>query len=119
MGLFGRNKNENEINWVVLETEQQLHEFIDKSSETPVMLFKHSTRCSISSMAKSRLERSWNYTSDQIIPVYLDLIAFREISNKIAELTGVVHQSPQAIVLKNKEVIYHASHNSIDISGIV
>lgn len=119
MGLFGRNKETNQIQWEVLETERQLLDYIEKSAEQPVMLFKHSTRCSISTMAKSRLERSWNYTNDQILPVYLDLITYRNISNKIAELTGVVHQSPQAIVLKNKEVVYHGSHNSIDISGVV
>lgn len=104
------------LNWLPLETEQQLDSIVQLSSEKDVdavAIFKHSTRCSISSMAKSRLERSWN-TGQKNIPIYfLDLLAFRAISNKIAHLFSVEHESPQIIFIKNGIAIQHASHNSI------
>ena len=68
--------------------------------------------------AKSRFEKEWKLDNEVCQTYYLDLITFRPISNEIAEKTGVEHQSPQVIVLKNKEVIYQASHNGIDANEI-
>ena len=104
------------IQWLPLETEQQLDEIgiLSGSSDVDcVAIFKHSTRCSISSMAKNRLERSWN-PGDKNIPVYyLDLIAFRKLSNEIAQRYGIQHESPQLLLIRNNEVWAHASHTSI------
>jgi len=77
------------------------------------LLFKHSTRCSISSMAKNRLENKWieSIPIDQFL--YLDLIRYRDLSNYIATEFSVEHESPQVLILKNGEVLYTASHNSI------
>ena len=69
-------------------------------------------------MAKSRFENNWNTENKNVAIFYLDLIAYRNLSNEIAEITGVEHQSPQAIVLKNKEVIYQATHSDIDAKSI-
>jgi bacillithiol system protein YtxJ len=104
------------LNWLPLETEQQLDSIVQLSSEKDVdavAIFKHSTRCSISSMAKSRLERSWN-TGQKKIPIYyLDLLAFRSISNEIARRFSIEHESPQLIFIKNGKAIQYASHTSI------
>ena len=99
------------MNWITLNSEQQLQDVLSK--EAVVAVFKHSTRCSISSMVKNRLERDW--TSDQPV-YYLDLIAHRNVSNLIAQISGVQHQSPQMIVFKEGQSIYDASHTSIDAS---
>jgi len=92
------------MNWNYLNDISQLDKLKELSNTTPVLLFKHSTRCSISSMAKSRLERDWDENSE-IKPYYLDLIQFREISDEIAAKFNVVHQSPQALLIKNEECI--------------
>lgn len=78
-----------------------------------VFVFKHSTRCSISSMAYNRLKREWNFDSSRVKFYYLDLLAHRDISNEIAETWNVRHESPQLIGLKDGKVIYEASHNMI------
>ena len=79
------------------------------------VIFKHSTRCSTSAMVLSRLERSWNATeAGDLKPYYLDLIAYRPVSNKIQDDFYVQHESPQALVIKNGHCVYNASH--IDIS---
>ena len=120
MGLFSAFKSSDKVAfpWIELTSSEQLKEAIQSSDEHPVILFKHSTRCSISSMAKSRFESNWNTELTNVSIYYLDLIANRHISNEIAELTGIEHQSPQAIVLKNKEVIYDASHSEISAKAI-
>lgn len=65
-------------------------------------------------MAKMRLENSWQKHNDQT-PIYLlDLISHRDVSNEIAESLEVTHQSPQLILVKNGEMIYNASHISIN-----
>ena len=120
MGLFSafKSKDKAEFPWIELTTSEQLRSAIENSSLKPIILFKHSTRCSISSMAKSRFENNWNTENKNVSIFHLDLIAHRNISNEIAEITGVEHQSPQAIVLKNKEVIYQATHSDIDAKSI-
>lgn len=113
MGLFSKDKGET-INWKILETEAQLTEFFELSRRKPIAIFKHSTRCSLSSMVKSRLERSWDIDDNNIEMYYLDLLSYRNISNKIASIYNVEHQSPQLIVLNQGKVLYHKSHGDID-----
>lgn len=115
MGLFSANKEpKKEFPWINLISLEQLTLAIESSVEKPVLLFKHSTRCSISSMAKARFENNWSTSTNVCDLFYLDLLAYRLISNEIEKLTGVVHQSPQAIVIINKIVVYEDSHSSIN-----
>ena len=119
MGFFSfSSKSKINLPWIALTTENQLREAINLSSEKPVLFFKHSTRCSISSMALSRFEENWKNETEICSIYFLDLIAFRSLSNLVAELTHVEHQSPQVIVLSNNEVIYSASHSEIDAKEI-
>ena len=116
MGFFSKSKPVPSLPWMNVESVEQLKDILLNDSEKPKLLFKHSTRCSISSMAKSRLEREWNL--DNVQPWYLDLIAYRNVSNAIASQLGIDHQSPQAILLKDGEVVHDSSHNSISVSNI-
>lgn len=104
------------MNWEQLTEEEQLQSILDQSKETPVVIFKHSTRCSISSMAKSRLERA--SAPDNIRFYYLDLIRYRAVSNKIAEMFQVWHESPQVLLIRNGQCVYDESHNGIDMTEI-
>ena len=118
MGLFSFiSKTAVSIDWNELTSESDLHDAIEYSLNKPVLFFKHSTRCSISSMALSRFEVKWD-TNEDCKLFFLDLLQFRPVSNLLAELSGVEHQSPQVIVLYNEEVIYTASHSSINASEI-
>jgi bacillithiol system protein YtxJ len=104
------------MDWIELKEEAQLDEIRIKSKNTPQVIFKHSTRCSISSMAKSRLERA---TSFPDINYYLlDLIQHRNISQKIAEDFDVHHESPQILLIKDGACIYDESHSGINIEEI-
>ncbi|HRG38846.1 MAG TPA: bacillithiol system redox-active protein YtxJ [Bacteroidia bacterium] len=108
------------MNWLSLTTEEQLEE-IDKRSFASdiqgVLLFKHSTRCSISSMALNRLDR--NLKQSGSLPVYLlDLLDYRSVSQQIALRYEIEHESPQILIIKNGKCIYHASHSEITASAI-
>ncbi len=104
------------MNWIELTSEQQLEQIKDASKIQPVVIFKHSTRCSISNMAKSRLERE--YKAEHLPFYYLDLIRYRSISNKIADDFKVHHESPQILLIKNGECTYEESHNGINMADI-
>ncbi|MGZ5283178.1 MAG: bacillithiol system redox-active protein YtxJ [Bacteroidia bacterium] len=104
------------MNWNKIDNEQALEEIIQASYEEPVLLFKHSYRCSISSVALSRVEKSWN--SGTIKPYLIDVINQRPISNRIAQTLQIIHESPQAILLLNGECVYQASHLEISFREI-
>ncbi len=104
------------MNWNKIENEQALDEVIQASYEEPVLLFKHSYRCSISSVALSRIEKAWK--SSKVKPYLIDVIAQRPISNRIAQLLQIHHESPQAILIQNGECRYNASHLEISYSDI-
>jgi bacillithiol system protein YtxJ len=69
-------------------------------------------------MAKSRLEKNWDFSADDIKPYYLDLIAFRDVSNAITEKFGIFHESPQALLIRNGECVYDASHLDISVQEL-
>ena len=105
------------MNWIPLTTPEQLEEIRIKSKEKTQAIFKHSTRCSISSMALSRLERSESVAGIDFY--YLDLIAYRNISAKIAEIFEVEHESPQILLVRNGECIYDESHYGITMEDVI
>lgn len=104
------------MKWIDLTSEGQLAEIKEESKKQPIVIFKHSTRCSISLMVKSRLERENN--NEQLPFYYLDLIRYRGISNKIADDFHVYHESPQVLLIKNGECVYDESHNGINMTDI-
>ncbi len=107
------------MNWNKLNTTEQLEEIKAESFKHPVLLFKHSTTCSISNMALNRMERNYDQSKvGDLKPYYLDLLNYRDVSGKIAELFEVEHQSPQAILVQNGEAIYDASHYDISFAEI-
>jgi bacillithiol system protein YtxJ len=106
------------MNWKFLESEQDWKDALALSGKKPVAIFKHSTRCSVSFMAKKNLEQSWEYSEEEVEPLFLDLIRYRALSDQVANDTGVRHESPQLILLKDGEAIMDSSHYSIDADAI-
>ncbi len=118
--IFGSSDNEQsapKMNWLQLTDLGQLNEISDLSFQKPVAIFKHSTRCSISRMALKQFENEFNL-EDKVTPYYLDLLEFRSISNEIAARFGVMHQSPQLILIKDGNAIYSATHGDIQVEDL-
>jgi bacillithiol system protein YtxJ len=106
------------MNWIALTTTDQLNEIEACSQQVPCLIFKHSTRCNISSMAKFRLEDDWAFDPSQIEPYYLDLLNYRPISAAIADKFQVHHESPQALLIVRGECVYDASHLDISVAEL-
>ena len=105
------------MHWNELTELEQLEALIDQSEEQPVLIFKHSTRCSISRFALKQFENEFDL-QDKIAPYYLDLLNHRDISNEIALHFKVQHQSPQILLLNNRAVVYDTSHENIDATEL-
>ena len=120
MGFFSsKNKvNSSAIDWHELIDDSVLEEAKKLSFDKPVLIFKHSTRCPISTMAKHRLESEWDLTDEDIIPYYLDLLRYRSISDLVAKDFDIQHQSPQVLLIKNGACVYTSSHSEIDIRSL-
>lgn len=101
------------MSWIQLESLPQLQDI--KANEGFSVIFKHSTRCSISMMAKKRVDMDLDDLPATVKPYFLDLIAHRDISNQIAELFQVHHESPQLLLIKDGECILDQSHGEISI----
>lgn len=104
------------MNWISIEYPAQLDEIKEKSFTRLQVIFKHSTSCLISKMAKNRLDRSTQPAAIDFY--YLDLLKHRDISRKIAEDFKVKHESPQVLLIKNGECIFDESHNGIRMEEI-
>ena len=114
--IFGSSDEKKEklsnVNWIPLQLMGQLDEIIALSKEKPVLIFKHSTRCSISRFALKQFENEFDL-QNQIDAYFLDLLEFRAISNEIASRFGIMHQSPQLLLIKEGKVLNDASHSDI------
>jgi bacillithiol system protein YtxJ len=127
MKLFRRFNRENartepkkkqQLSWIPLTSLDQLLQIKEQSKTIPVIIFKHSTRCVISRMVLREFESSFAEHQLSVSLYILDLLTYRDISNEIGSEFDVFHQSPQLIIIKNGEAIYHASHNDINSKSI-
>ncbi len=108
------------MNWKRLTGTEQLNQLEEESRVKRVLIFKHSTRCSISDAALGRLQRHWKEgNEEQITCYYLDLLKFRELSNHVAEKYGVPHQSPQALLIRDGKCVFSQTHFDIDLKQLL
>lgn len=102
------------MEYKVLNEIGQLEELDLLSQTRPQMIFKHSTRCSVSSMAKRGLDMDLKQTGKAAFDIYyLDLIQYRDVSNQIASRYDIQHESPQLLVIKNGQCVFNASHDDV------
>jgi bacillithiol system protein YtxJ len=105
------------MNWIPLQNVTQLDEIQERSSGRPQLIFKHSTRCSTSAVVKGRLDRAEK--PEAIDFYYLDLISYRPVSNKVADLFRIDHESPQVLLIRDGQCIYDESHMGITMADII
>ncbi|MFP9100388.1 bacillithiol system redox-active protein YtxJ [Flavobacterium sp. RHBU_24] len=126
MGVFGKifgnsdskDTTDSAIAWNDLTELKQLDTLVAESADTPVIIFKHSTRCPVSRMALKNFENEYSIGEGEAKPYFLDLLEHRDISSEIASRFNVVHQSPQVLVIKKGQSVYDESHGEID-AGVV
>lgn len=102
-----------QISWNRLVRIEQLQEIVEESKSVPVLIFKNSTRCGLSRMVFKSFEKNFEINPDSVKMYYLDLLSFRDVSDEVGYRFQILHQSPQLIIIKNGEVVAHASHYDI------
>lgn len=108
------------MNWIPLTDIAQLDAIDSASSGKRVLIFKHSTTCSISRAALDRMERAWTVDdAAQRSAYYLDLLRFRSVSNAVADRYGIEHESPQVLVIDKGVCAYTRSHFAITYKEVV
>ena len=125
MGIFknlmddkeSKTQKTSNVNWINLDNLGQLNEIQETSFAKPVIIFKHSTTCSISRMALKNFEREYSL-NDKVDAYYLDLLNYRPISNEIANKFNIIHQSPQLLLIKDGKSVYNVSHENIDAEAL-
>lgn len=105
------------MNWINLTSTNQLDELMQDSNTSPVLIFKHSTSCSISRATLDRLERNWGIEGGPKT-YFLDILSHRNISNEIAEKFNVQHESPQVLIIEQGKSVYDNSHFDINYKDI-
>ena len=105
--------NVNVINWNKLENISDIDAIIDQSELNTIVIFKHSTRCGISSSVLRRFEKQTKFTTDRTNFYLLNVIQYRNISNEISQQLSIHHESPQLLIIKQRKVIAHDSHYDI------
>lgn len=107
------------MNWEKITSVEDLKNINQVSENQKIMIFKHSTTCAISATVLARMERKWNDEKAKgIIPYYLDLLSFRELSTQIAQHYGIKHESPQVLIITKGKCVYNASHYDISFEEI-
>jgi bacillithiol system protein YtxJ len=107
------------MTWEKITSTEDLENINQSSESQRVMIFKHSTTCAISATVLARMERKWSgEKAKNIVPYYLDLLSFRELSSQIAQNYGIKHESPQVLLIEKGKCIYDASHYDISFDEI-
>jgi len=117
-GLVSGTANEIDQRWNVPDSVSELNKLFH-SAPKPQLIYKHSFACGICVFSKSELENELDRILELADPFFIDVRSSRDVSNKIEELTGVKHETPQVIILKNGEVAWNASHGAIKADVIL
>lgn len=96
--------------WNTLSEPEEVQNVVEKSKKRSQLIYKHSNQCSVSYLAKEELDSNINRLSQFSDLIIIDVIRQREISNAITTLLKVRHESPQAILLKDGQVVWRGSH---------
>jgi len=104
------------MQWKFITDLNQIEEI--KNQPGYSLIFKHSTRCSVSMMAKRRFEMDWEVIPEDTSLYFLDLISHRSISAEIAEQFQVHHESPQILLIKDGNCVLDASHGDISADEV-
>lgn len=120
MGLFNKilgskvkEEKETNVNWIPLNSLEQIKTIKELSKSETILVFKHSTRCGISGMVIKRFENLFDSSMNNIKVYYLDLLNFRAISDEVGYSFQAQHQSPQLLIIRNEVAVLNVSHYDI------
>lgn len=98
---------------------QELEELLDQSCQRKIILFKHSTTCPTSANAWKEVQDFIQNSSGEVTVAMIKVIESRPVARQVAADLGVQHQSPQVLLLSNRKVLWHASHQAVTQDKII
>ena len=104
---------EDSFPWIPLEDTDQLESLVKRGAPALRVVFKHSTRCGLSSMMLRRFEATWSGQAPDTSFYLLDLVRYRELSSALADRCQLRHQSPQVLIISQGMLVASASHGDI------
>lgn len=117
--IFNQNQEKTEGSSMhFIKTYEQWQHLLETSKDKPVIVFKHSERCSISRWVWKQFKQAYNISEDIATLHLVDVVADRSISQGIAADLSVLHESPQVLVIHHQKCLYHASHESIQFDHV-
>lgn len=96
-----------------INNRETLDKLITDSKNEPVVIFKHSNSCGVSSAAYREMEKLENQVN------LLEVQSARDVSRELADMTGVPHETPQVIVLKDGKAVWNASHFEVKAAAVM
>jgi bacillithiol system protein YtxJ len=102
-----------EKNFFRIDDQVALESLITDSKQKPVIVFKHSNACSISARAYREMEKLQEQVN------ILEVQSAREVSRELANLTGIQHETPQVIVLRDGKAVWNASHFDVKAADVM
>ena len=114
LGGSAKGTDIQDLPWNELTNEAQIDDIKQRSEGKTQIIFKHSSRCGISHMVLNRFQKAYDLSENQVDLYFLDIIDYRSVSNAIAEIFRVTHESPQLLIIKNDVVVKHDSHSGIN-----
>ncbi len=106
------------MNWTIVDSVTQIETLKKASHDIPCFLFKHSPNCSLSFIARHRVEGNWNFPEGIVRPYMVDVVVHREVSKAIEEEFSVRHESPQVLLIWQGECFYEDSHLDISTANL-
>ena len=102
-----------------MTTNEQLRTALELSHQKALLLFKHSTRCPISAGAYEEVTAYLqNHPNEKVDYAMIDVVADRPVSNEVADVLNVKHESPQVIVIRQGAPVWHTSHSHITAEAL-
>lgn len=92
---------------------EELGQILDESCQRQIILFKHSTTCPTSSRAWREVQNFIKESSDEVLVGMIKVFESRPVSSQATEELGLKHQSPQVLFVRERQVLWHASHQEV------
>lgn len=105
-------------NYQEIESIEQWESLLEQSGERAVLLLKHSTACPISGAAFKEFKVYTRKPKRPIVCALVKVIESRPVSNDIEAKLGIKHESPQALLIRDGQTLWHASHWDITFERI-
>jgi len=107
------------MEWYKITDSGDIDQVVNDSFAQPVLVYKHSPICGLSSNALQKLEKGWNaLEAKKLKPYFVDVVAQRPLSQGIAQRFKIMHQSPQVLLIRDGICVYDIAHFEISVKDL-